>query len=464
MVAAARVARGLLVLVLPALAATTFHRQWRWYTHDIGRSASQLADSGYVVSGGFQMSANVFGVVLARTDSLGDTTWVRRLVGLDMNGGFSCRLADGGYAVLAESGAKILVRKYSAAGDSVWEYRSTWGGPISAFIPTLDGGCLVAGRIPDTAYAMGAIKLAADGHEEWARYYYEPSMDESWARGASQTSDSGYILCGHASSYASSNLRMVRLTPGGDTVWTKLYRGPLGPELNDVQELSDSGFLAVGVRFDTLNQRDALYMIRTTAKGDTVWTHYLAPPYAASQASAMCATSDGGFAMVGQIDWGDSARAWLIKANAQGDTVWTAILPGWGREVGTDVEQTADGGYVIAGTSESAGMPDSLLLIKADSLGHVMAGVADTNLHVTDPVTLSMEPNPAKGVVSFQFSLPEGAAVDLRMYDALGRKVFSSYGLRASSFGLRTSSFSPGLYLLRLESGEYHATRKLILE
>jgi len=66
--------------------------------------------------------------------------------------------------------------------------------------------------------------------------------------------------------------------------------------------------------------------------------------------------------------------------------------------------------------------------------------------------------------VSFQFSLPEGAAVDLRMYDALGRKVFSSYGLRASSFGLRTSSFSPGLYLLRLESGEYHATRKLILE
>jgi hypothetical protein len=303
MAAATRAGKALMLLALPALATVTFHRQWHWYTRDVGRSAAQITDSGYVVSGWVQVSTSVFGAVLARTNYLGDTTAVQSILNLDRDGGFSCRLLDGGYAVLAESGAKILVRKYDPAGESAWDYRSSWGGPISAFIPTFDGGCLVAGRIPDTAYDMGVVKLAADGHQEWARYYDEPRMYESWARGASQTRDSGYVLCGDANDYVSVNMRLARLTPSGDTAWTRLYHGPVGPMLTDVREMPDSGFLAVGYEFDTLHSHVALYMLRVTSRGDTVWTRHLAPPGAASQAAAMCATRDGGFAIAGQIDW-----------------------------------------------------------------------------------------------------------------------------------------------------------------
>jgi hypothetical protein len=464
MVAAGRVARVLLVLMLPALAATTFHRQWKWYTQDVGHSVAQLADGGYIVSGGFQVSNKAFGVVLARTNYLGDTTSVRNLLDLDADGGFSCRTSDGGYAVLAESGAKILVVKYSPSGESAWDYRSSWGGLLSAFIATFDGGCLVAGRIPDTAYDMGVVKLAADGHQEWARCYDEPRMFDSWARGASQTRDSGYILCGNANDYVSSNLRLVRLTPNGDTVWTRLYHGPVGPILADVRELADSGFLAVGYVFDTLNGRDALYMLRTNSRGDTVWTRQLTPAGAASQAAAMCATSDGGFAIAGRIDWGDSTRAWLVKTNAQGDTLWTAVLPGSGHEVGTDVEQTADGGYVIAGTSDSSGFSDSLLLIKTDSLGGVVSGIAAERSPVCARIAMSIVPNPAGGVAGVEWSLPTGSVARLSLSDALGRQVFSQSGFRTSSFALRTSSFPQGVYLLRLDSDVGSATRKLVIE
>ncbi len=458
----------LALLALPLLAQATvmFHRQWRWYTQDNGHSVARLDDGGYVFSGGFQVSSSVFGVVLARTDSLGDTTWVRNILNLDENGGFCCRLSDGGYGVLAESGAKIVVLKYNPEGDSIWQYRSTWGGRISALIPTFDGGCLVTGRIPDSSpYDMGAVKLAADGHEEWARHYHEPTMNQTLANGAFQTRDSGYILCGYAINYSSFNpTRLVRLTPAGDTVWARLYKGPVGPMLNDVREMSDSGFLAVGYEFDTLNGYNTLYLLRTTSTGDIVWTRSLAPTGASTEASAMCATADGGFAIVGRIDWVESTRVWLVKTDAQGDTLWTAVLPGSGHEVGTDIEQTADGGYVIAGRSEVAGVPDSLLLIKTDSLGRVVSGIAEANRHVPDPVDLSVMPNPAKGTARLEYSLPKGIVSTLRVFDALGRQVFSSTGLPTASFEFRTSSFAPGIYLLRLESSRGSTTRKLVIE
>jgi hypothetical protein len=442
------------------LAAITFHQEWRWYTQDVGRSAAQLADSGYIVSGGFQVSTSVFGVVLARTDSLGDTTWVKNIRNLDADGGFSCRLTDGGYAVLAESGAKIRVLKYNPTGDSAWAYRSAWGGPISAFIPTFDGGCLVAGRIPDTAYDMGVVKLAADGHEEWARHYREPWMDNSWARGASQTRDSGYILCGDANNYVSTNMRLVRLAPSGDTVWTRLYHGPVGPELTDVREMSDSGFLAVGYEFDTLNLRDALYMMRTTSHGDTVWTRHLAPAGAASQAAAMCATSDGGFAIAGQIYWDDSARVWLVKLDADADTVWTSVLPGSGREQAADVQQTADGGYVIAGTSDSLG--GSVLLVKTDSLGRLLTGLAEQGPAVRERIALSVAPNPASGVVRIKYSLPGKAGANLRLYDVAGKLVRTLTG--AARCALPVTGLSKGVYLLKLDYAGRTATRKLVVE
>jgi hypothetical protein len=257
-------------------------------------------------------------------------------------------------------------------------------------------------------------------------------------------------------------MRLVRLAPSGDTVWTRLYHGPVGPVLTDVREMPDSGFLAVGYEFDTLNSHEALYMMRTTSHGDTVWTRHLAPAGAASQAAALCATGDGGFAIAGQIDWGDSARAWLVKTNAQGDTLWTAVLPGSGHEVGTDVEQTADGGYVIAGTSDSAG--GSVLLIKTDSLGRMLTGLAEEGPAVRERVALSVTPNPVSGVVLIDCSLPARASANLRLYDVTGRQVRSTLGPRSSPIRLDLRSMPAGVYLLKLDYAGGTATRKLVVE
>jgi hypothetical protein len=468
--AARRTGRALILLSLPALALATitFENRWHWYIADVGRSATQLADGGYIISGGTRVTSGSYGVVLARTDSLGDTLSVSHILGVDADGGFSCGVADSGYAVLAESGGRIFVRGFSPAGDSLWNYQSTWRGPVSTIIPTSDGGCLVAGRIPDTAFDMGAIKLAADGHEEWARWYDEPRMYDSWAHGAAQTRDGGFVLCGIANDYVANYMRLARLRPNGDSAWTRTYHGPVAPMLSAVAETQDHGFLAAGSEVDTLQSLDALYLFRTDSLGALLWTRQVAFPGAATRAVALRPTSDSGYVIAGTIDWDDSARIWLVKIDADAETTWTAVLPGTGREEAASVEQTADGGYVIAGTSDSAG--GSILLAKTDSLGRILStGVSGPRSLVPRPSSLVVSPNPCHSstTISCSSSLLSPHS-SLSLCDVTGRLVLihrSSFIVhRSSSFRLDLRSMPVGVYLLKLDYAGGSATRKLVVE
>jgi len=469
---AGRLAKLSLALLFPALALATggFERRWHWFQQDIGHSVALADNGGYLVSGETWLGTTKYGIVLAGTDTLGDTSWVRYIQDVDQSGGYACRLLDGGYAVLGtRNNGAIFVRKFSAAGDSVWTYVSSWSGFVSAVIATNDSGCAIAGRMPDTIAHFGYIKLRPDGTEEWARFYEDPIPWATWARNAAQTRDGGYIMCGDGNDYSDTYLRLVRINASGDTLWTRLYVGLIAPYLASVCEMQDGGFLAAGYTFDTLTSLNGLYMMRTNSTGDTLWTRTIEPTGVDVQACAMSETKDGGYIISGSVDWFDSARVWLVKVNPDGDTVWTRTLGGPGRETGVDVEQTTDGGYVVAGTSDSAG--GSVLLIKTDSLGRV--GIAEGGPPVHERVAFSVAPNPTSGFARVEYYLPGNATARLRMYDVFGRQVYSSFGLglsgpcrtvQASSSQLDLRSMPAGVYLLKLEYDGGTATRKLVVE
>jgi hypothetical protein len=179
----------------------------------------------------------------------------------------------------------------------------------------------------------------------------------------------------------------------------------------------------------------------------------------------MCATRDGGFMIAGSIDWGDSARAWLVKTDANCDTMWTRAVGGPWRENAADIEQTADGGYIIAGTSEVSG--GRMLAIKTDSLGRV--GVEEGRPGVPARAAFSVTPNPCHSstTISCSSSLLSPHS-SLSLYDVTGRLVLvprsSFFVPRSSSFRLDLRSMPAGVYLVKLDYEGGSATRKLVVE
>jgi len=454
---------ALLLLALPALslATVTFERRWHWYNEDVGRSVALTADGGYLVSGQTWAGSSQYGIVLARTDSFGDTTSVQHLSDVNNGSGYLCRLLGGDFVAAGiRNGGRVFARGFDASGDSIWSYDESLRGQVYTLLATSDGGCLIAGR--DSMLDMGLIKLDSTGHEEWNHGYDDPRVQGSAAYDVAETRDSGFILCGDAVDYLGSYVRLVRTDSQGETLWTRLYSGPVGPSLQAVCETPDRGFLAVGSEFDTLWSQNAVYLMRTDSNGAVIWTRNISPPGAGTEAMALRETRDSGYVIAGTIDWGDSARAWLVKLDANADTLWTSVLPGSGREQAEDIWQTPDGGYVIAGTAAPPG--DSILLVKTDSLGYVAPGVAEGELTAHQRIALSVKPNPASRVASIRCTLPVNTEANLRIYDVTGRQVHSSFGIRHSEFRLDLRSMPAGIYLFRLESGSGSATRKLVIE
>src|SRR3990172_5799029 len=88
-------------------------------------------------------------------------------------------------------------------------------------------------------------------------------------------------------------------------------------------------------------------------------------------------TSDGGYIMTTYTrtySVAGDGDVYLIKTDANGDTLWTKTYGGNGTDGGTYVEQTTDGGYIIAGVADSccSGVAGNVILIKTDSNGDTL--------------------------------------------------------------------------------------------
>ncbi len=103
----------------------------------------------------------------------------------------------------------------------------------------------------------------------------------------------------------------------------------------------------------------------------------------------------------------------------------------------------------------------------ASSLSTV--GIAPISLEVPNTFTLSQNyPNPFNPSTKFNFSLPDGANVSIRIYDIAGREVdviANNQFLQAGVYTVNYSAdrLSSGVYFYRINAGNFVDTKKMVL-
>jgi hypothetical protein len=229
-----------------------------------------------------------------------------------------------------------------------------------------------SGQVPDTL---------------WSRLYnIMPDLDN--ARCVQQTTDGGYIVTGSCvptGEESHIDLLLFKTDPTGTMMWRKWYNKGFVEQGASVQQTSDGGYVvggrAVSLIGPTLdkNQSD-VWVLRADSHGETLWTKTFGGP-GNDYCTCIRQTSDLGFILTGTLNGGlysyppdcildfsstENARAWLIKADSHGDTLWTRTFdPG---SYGYSVEQTPDSGFVLVGSRMSQNQLD-ILIARTNSSG-----------------------------------------------------------------------------------------------
>ena len=140
-----------------------------------------------------------------------------------------------------------------------------------------------------------------------------------------------------------------------DTLWTKTFGGTDNDYAYDLKQTSDGGYILAGSGTFGSGWWD-IYLVKTDANGDTTWTRFFdaAGP---DWASSVQQTDDGGY-IVACDGFAD-----LMRINEFGDSLWSHDYG----IIANSVLQTNDGGYAIGG-----GAVEGPCIIKTDSLGNVV--------------------------------------------------------------------------------------------
>jgi uncharacterized delta-60 repeat protein len=364
------------------------------------------------------------------------------------------------------------------------------------------------------------VKTDNDGDTLWTRTFGGSGAD--YARSVQQTDDGGYIMAGYSESFGEGerDFYLVKTNNDGDTLWTRTYGGDYDDWANSVQQANDGGYIVAGLSRSFGAGFSDIYLVKTNSQGDTVWTRTFGST-GDEDAQFVQQTTDGGYIVAGASDslGTDNPDFYLVKTDSQGVTLWTRTYGGIYGDYAHSVQQTADGGYIVAGSTEPFGacLGTDFYLVKTDSQGdtlwtrtyggnnedvaysgqqttdgsYILAGYTESfgagNLDFylvktgpesqdSEPMTVSIPeryilypnfPNPFNANTEIVYELPKVGRVSLSVFNLLGEEVVSLVdGVQAAgrhTVAFDGSGLASGVYLYRLQAEGFVQAKKMVL-
>jgi hypothetical protein len=285
-----------------------------------------------------------------------------------------------------------------------------------AIIQTLDGGFIAVGdTYSDDGDVTGhhgtdfnsdywLVKLSTAGAIEWQKCY--GGSEDELALSVRQTTDGGYIIAGRSSSndgdlsglvaHGDYDYWLVKTDVIGDVQWSQTYGGTKEDVAEDVQQTPDGGYILVGSSYSrngdisshigSTSQPD-VWVVKTDAAGAIIWEK----SYGGNSddvPESIGLTNDGGYLIAATTRSADHdvssnhglGDMWVLKLNNTGTILWENTYGGTKDDAGGNILSTTDGGYLIAGKSQSSdgevsdnnGLGDAWV-IRTDALGNLQA-------------------------------------------------------------------------------------------
>lgn len=193
---------------------------------------------------------------------------------------------------------------------------------------------------------------------------------------AIQTYDKGYAIAGATSSFGNGNTDayLLKVDSLGVIQFHKMYGGVNIDQAYCIKQTADSGLIMAGYTNSFGNGGYDIYINKTDAFGNVSWSK----TYGGTNwdfAYSIQQTTDGGYIIAGGTSsYGNGNEdMYLVKINATGDTSWTKTYGGIEDDEARSVKQTKDGGYILTGFTKSVGdIMGDIYTVKTNSSGDTL--------------------------------------------------------------------------------------------
>ena len=328
----------------------------------------QTADEGFTLIGSTHSSASLTTDLFAvKTNSLGSLEWNFTFGGDAICYGYSvAQASDEGFAFGTSLFSDdmqwyFMILKTDSNGNLQWNhtYAETNLADFITLTPSPDGGFLCA--VDVFSYDLWLIKTNSTGHVQWDQLY-EDSYYRYHGSAFIPTLDGGYLLTGFTSSAYISYFQfwVLKIDMNGSIEWNQTFGEDIFYEINDVCQTSDGGFAIAGKADSYGVGNYDMWLMKTDNEGVILWNQTYGGPDN-DVAYSLLQTSDGGFLLAGFTN-SFGARlidAWLVKTDAMGNIEWNQTYGGTQSDSAISLIQMVNGDFAFAGSTESFGEGNS---------------------------------------------------------------------------------------------------------